>query len=98
MGRSLLPIAAIVAATAAPYLVAAHQHCHFGARNPIVGFESEVGFCSTDDPDGFCCDTVEETEVQTRYNAAGSLTGDCADLHKEVRLGGCVMFTSDGKG
>ena len=84
MGRSLLPVA-VLAATAAPFLVSAHQHCHFGARNPIVGFESEVAFCSNDDPDGFCCDTIEETEVQSRYNMAGSLSGECADLHKEVR-------------
>lgn len=86
MGRSLLKNVAVLAATAAgPLLVSGHQHCHFGARNPIVGFESQVGFCKNDDPDGFCCDTTEETDVQSRYAAAGDLDGDCEDLHKEVR-------------
>lgn len=85
MGRSLLPAVILAATAAAPLLVSAHQHCHFGARNPIVGFESEVGFCSNDHPDGFCCDAIEEADVESRYGDAGGLTGDCADYHKEVR-------------
>lgn len=85
MGRSLLPVVVLAATAAAPLLVSAHQHCHFGARNPIVGFESEVGFCSNDHPDGFCCDAIEEADVESRYGDAGGLTGDCADYHKEVR-------------
>lgn len=85
MARTALSLLSAAAAITSRGLLAdAHQHCHWGARNPVIMPESEVGFCPTDDPDGFCCDTTEETAVQARYDT--SLTGECADLRAEVSL------------
>lgn len=88
--RSMLAAAATMVAL--PFLASAHQHCHFDARNPVVGFESEVGFCSNEDPDGCCCDTDEEMSVRTRYESA-SVSGDCAALHQEVRRSRTAVYT-----
>lgn len=83
MRRAQQQALVLAAFSLAASLVGAHQHCHFGARNPAVGFNSEIGFCSNDDPEGFCCDAREENDVKSRYDLH-SLRGDCASLHKEV--------------
>lgn len=82
MGRpAVLSLLAIV--IAAPIHVGAHPICYFGERNPILDYESPLGFCANTEKDGFCCDPTEETEAMARYEMA-SVTGVCADYHKQV--------------
>lgn len=81
MGR--VAFVAVVAVAAGPLLARAHPICVYDARNPILNYESPVGFCDTTNEDGFCCDEAEELDALSRYEAA-DVTGDCADYHQQV--------------
>lgn len=94
MGRPRHSLLYAVAIAAGPLLVSAHDHCYFGGRNPTTNpDDSTVGFCPNEDELGFCCNAEEELDVQMRYDVS-DVSGDCADLHKEVRGTGeiCVCF------
>ncbi|CAM9654267.1 unnamed protein product, partial [Choristocarpus tenellus] len=69
----------------------AHPLCWYGPDG-APSHTYEPFFCA-DDPNGNCCSAAEELEVQERYNAV-DLTGECADLHKEVVCGICLGFSA----
>lgn len=75
--------ASLAAALVAASTVAGHPICFIGDRAPDLA--RTLTYCPAA-RDGACCTDVEEAEVQARVAAAGPLSGDCADLYKEVRF------------
>lgn len=62
--------------------VLAHPLCYVGNRP--TDYDEVLTFCP-EAQQGACCTDAEEAEVQARFEAAGTLTDDCADLYKQVR-------------
>lgn len=58
-----------------------HPLCYFGDRPADP--DQVLNFCPMHE-DGVCCNDVEELGVQAMFDAALMITGDCADLYKEV--------------
>lgn len=64
-------------------LVLAHEHCYCDERG--VDPNGELTFCSMEYVTaGTCCNAEEEAALEAAFNAAGSLTADCADYYKQV--------------
>lgn len=63
---------------------AAHPLCYIDAKP--TDYDEILTFCPEAQA-GACCTDLEEAEVEARYDAVSTvaLTGDCADLYKEVR-------------
>lgn len=74
----------VAALAAAASKVTGHPICFIDSRAPDLGLNSSLVFCPAAQ-DGACCTDVEEAEVQARFEAAGPLSEDCADLYKQVR-------------
>lgn len=66
-----------------PILAAAHPLCYVDDRP--TDYDQVLTFCP-EAQNGACCTDLEEAEVATLYDDAGLLTGDCADLYKQVRV------------
>lgn len=86
----------VAALAAAASKVTGHPICFIDSRAPDLGLNSSLVFCPAAQ-DGACCTDVEEAEVQARFEAAGPLSEDCADLYKQVREIGnqeraCIFF------
>lgn len=64
--------------------VVAHPLCYVDSKPTDV--DEVMTFCPEAQA-GACCTDLEEAEVEARFDAAGPLTGDCADLHKQVGVG-----------
>lgn len=60
-----------------------HPLCWIGDRP--TDYEEVLEFCP-EQPEGACCTDDEELGVQALFEAAGAITGECADLYKEVQL------------
>lgn len=69
--------------------VEAHPLCFFDDRQTDP-FE-ELTFCP-EPQDGACCTDEEEAVVQAKFEAAGSLTAECADFYRQVRKVACVSL------
>lgn len=76
-------VAACYALTATNVLQRASSH-----PNCINDFAPSLGatstFCPNESDDGFCCNAAEEWDIQFNFESSGA-TGECAELHKEVR-------------
>lgn len=71
----------------------AHPLCFYNDRP--TDYEEELTFCPKSfQDDGACCTDAEEAKIEALYNAAAPkpLTGDCADLYKQVRFLKRVVF------
>ncbi|CAM9165509.1 unnamed protein product [Scytosiphon promiscuus] len=79
--------AALLAKTAA-----AHPLCYVDAKP--TDYDEVLTFCPEAQA-GACCTDLEEAEVEARYDAVSTvpLTGDCADLYKEVVCGICHSYS-----
>lgn len=64
--------------------IAAHPLCYIDDKP--TDYDQVLTFCPEPQA-GACCTDLEEAEVVARYNAVSSvpLTGNCADLYKEVK-------------
>lgn len=77
----------LVAACALQQWVAdSHPLCYFGDRPTDP--EQVLSFCPMYE-EGACCNDEEEVGVQDMFEAAIGITGDCADLYKEVSIELC---------
>lgn len=75
----------ILIAGSVGYVVVAHPHCHYDQR--AVDPDGKLAFCSIDHaPAGTCCTAGEEADLETTFNAAGSLTTECADYYQQVGI------------
>ncbi|CAN0058434.1 unnamed protein product, partial [Scytosiphon promiscuus] len=84
IGKLMRTTEAVLAALlAGPLLTAAHPLCFVDDRPTDPN--QVLSFCPAAQ-DGACCTDQEEAEVQARFDAAGPLTGDCEDLHKQVTI------------
>ncbi len=65
--------------------VLAHPLCY--VDNRPTDYDEVLTFCPAEDQaqQGACCTDAEEAVVQARFEAAGTLTDDCAALYKQVR-------------
>jgi len=61
--------------------VASHPLCYVDDRPTDTGRQHT--FCPAAQ-DGACCNAAEEDEIQLRFEGAGTLSDDCADLYKQV--------------
>lgn len=95
MGHAALAaFIALATIATAPVGVDAHPICVFGDTNPILDYESPVGFCDTSYEDGFCCDLAEETDVLSAFESS-DVTGDCAEYHQQVQYIARVHYSID---
>lgn len=79
----MLKSIAVLIACSVGYLVLAHEHCHFDERE--VDPDGVLTYCSMDFvTSGTCCNAEEEAALEATFNAAGSLTAECADYYKQV--------------
>lgn len=60
-----------------------HPLCYFDDRS--TDYNEELTFCPAAQ-DGACCTDAEELAVEALFDAAGTLSDSCADLHKQVLL------------
>lgn len=75
---------------AASRRAAAHPLCYVGAKPTDA--DQVLTFCPEPQA-GACCTEFEEAVVEARFDAAGPLTDDCADLYKQVF---CVLGFARG--
>lgn len=77
--RAYVLLAALLAAK-----IAAHPLCFIDDKP--TDYEEVLTFCPEAQA-GACCTDLEEAEVEARYDAVSTvpLTGECADLYKQVR-------------
>lgn len=61
--------------------VTSHPLCFVDDRPTDTGRQHT--FCPAAQ-DGACCTAAEEAEIQLRFEGAGALSDDCADLYKQV--------------
>lgn len=63
--------------------IAAHPLCYDDSTAPDTSYVNT--FCpSTHSVEGACCDAGEEAVKQAEFEAAGALTIECADYHRQV--------------
>lgn len=77
----------LVALLASASRVSSHPLCYVDDRPTDT--ERQHTFCPAAQ-DGACCTAAEEAEIQLRFEGAGALSDDCADLYKQV--GGAVSL------
>ncbi|CAN0441744.1 unnamed protein product [Pylaiella littoralis] len=70
--------------------VCGHPICFFDDRPTDA--DEVLDFCPAAQ-DGACCNDLEEEIVIARFDAVGALTGDCADLYKQVVCGVCHSYS-----
>lgn len=68
--------------------VCGHPICFFDDRPTDA--DEVLDFCPAAQ-DGACCNDLEEEIVIARFDAVGALTGDCADLYKQVSVTHCCF-------
>lgn len=62
--------------------VFAHPGCFTSNETPTLGVT--LDFCEIES-DGACCTPTQEGDALGVYQQYGDLTGDCADMYKQVR-------------
>lgn len=86
----------ILIAGSVGYVVVAHPHCHYDERD--VDPDGKLVYCSIDyAPAGTCCTAEEEADLKATFDAAGSLTTECADYYKQAGItqGACTRYIDE---
>ena len=83
MVRPAVVITSFAALASSALLSTAHPLCFYGPDR-AVSSTTESTFCPNKQPEGFCCEPLEEDLLKTKLAAAG-VSPACSPLYKEVR-------------
>lgn len=62
-------------------VVRSYPLCYVDKSTPVL--DATATFCANEEPEGFCCDAVEEAALQATLGDSDA-TGVCATLYQEV--------------
>lgn len=83
MVRPAVVITSLAALASSALLSTAHPLCFYGPDR-AVSRTTESTFCPNTQPEGFCCEPLEEDLLKTKL-AAADVSPACFPLYKEVR-------------